>query len=586
MAKPTVPNPRGAVVRWTYDHVRSDVNATADDDEGPRDAEANRNGTVAGRVVDSKGVAVPDAMVLLLNVEPGASAQSTMEPATAQTDAQGCFRFESLTAGSWLATASGPLGEAGHGGGANSGIIRLQGDEVRTIELVLGYLDSVSGTQVAGVVTDHQGRPLADAEVTITVSTGAPGGSSSSPASSRGASTDPRGRFKISALPHGPAMLVATHADYRDGVREFTIGPEPNEVSLALKPGLKIAGSIRSSSGAAIPLAWIVAIPDLFADRWPGSSGMVEAQADRNGDYRLKGLNAGVYELTVSAEGYAKSDVDETVRLDERSAVGVDIVLQPEARVTVCVTSVSRAGIQVHAVQGNAFREAQSTEAGEYRIGNLPPGDWIVSAVDDDGETVQQAVALSPGDDAAVELHFEPGVLLTGQITVAGRTANGGTLALNRLGGATPRWSHMDRKGRFEVVGLQPGIYLALIAVPAGAVYRRRIELRENRHLLLDLEPHAALAGRVVSAETGQPLAEAFVGTVVDVGLAQPLPGSKTTTAADGRFELRPAPGTNEIVVNRAGFEEQRREVELAPAEHRQGLVFELRPGKARNGRS
>lgn len=584
MAKPTVPKPRGAVVRSTYDHVRSDVKTAADDAGGPLYAAAHRNGTLAGRVVDSKGVAVPDTMVLLLNVEPGASAQSTVEPATAQTDAQGCFRFESLTAGSWLAAASGAFGDAGHGDGASSGIIRLQGDEVRTIELVLGHLDSVSGVRATGVVTDHHGRPLADAEVTITVSTGAPRRSSSSPASSRGASTDSRGRFEVPGLPHGPAVLVATHAEYRDTEHEFSIGPEPNEVSLALEPGLEIAGAIRSSSGEAIPLARIAAIPDLFAGRWPGSSGMVEAQADRNGDYRLKGLNTGVYELTVFAEGYAKSDFDETVRLDERSAADVDIVLLPEARVTVRVTGASRTGVRIHAVQGDTLREAQSAQAGEYRIRNLPPGDWIVSAVDIDGETVQQAVVLSTGDDAVVELHFERGVLLTGQITVAGRTVAGGTLALNRLGGASPRWSHLDRMGRFEVAGLQPGVYLALIAVPTGAVYRRRIELRENRHLGVDLEPQALLTGRVMNGETGQPLAEAFVGTVVDVGLAQPLPGSRTTTAADGHFELRPAPGTNEIVVNSVGFVEQRMEVELAPSEQRQGLVFELR--RAENGRS
>ena len=28
----------------------------------------------------------------------------------------------------------------------------------------------------------------------------------------------------------GPATLVATHAEHRDTVHEFTIGPEPNEV--------------------------------------------------------------------------------------------------------------------------------------------------------------------------------------------------------------------------------------------------------------------------------------------------------------------------------------------------------------------
>lgn len=564
----------------TYDHVRPDVRAPADDADGARDAEPEGAGTLEGRVVDAKGVAVPDAMVLLLNVEPRSSSQLTTKPANVQTDAEGRFRFESLDTGPWLATAAGPVGEAGHGGGAHSGLIRLQGDEVRTIELVLGHLDRVSGVQVAGTVTDHQGRPLSDAEVTITVSTGAPGPSSSSAASSRGSTTDSRGRFEIPGLPHGSAILVVTHAEYRDTVHEFAIGPEPNEVSLALESGLELAGSIRSSSGEAIPLAWIAAIPDdPLADEWPGTSGMVEAQADSSGDYRLKGLNAGIYRLTTSAEGYAESEFDETVRLDERSESGVDIVLLPEARVTVRVTSASRTGVRVHAVQGNTLREAQSAKAGEYRIGNLPPGDWIVSAVDIHGETVEQAVALSPGDDAVVELHFEPGLLLTGQITVAGRSVVGGTLALNRAGGTQPRWSHMDRRGHFEVPGLQPGIYFAMIAVPTGAAYRRRIELRENRHLRLDLEAQAKLTGRVVNAETGEPLAEAFVSTLVDLGLDQPLPGSMARTTGDGRFELQPAPGANHMVVNSVGFEEQRMALQLAPAERREDLVFELNPG-------
>ena len=584
MTKPTVPNRRHAVVLRGYDHVRADVKTGADDAEGPLDAEANRDGTLTGRVVDSNGLAVPDTMVFLLNVEPGPSKQSTMQPATARTDAQGHFRFESLAAGPWVATATGVLGESGHGDVASSEIIHLQGGEVRTIELALGHLDRVSGVQVTGVVTDRQGRPLADVEVTITVGTGTPGPTSASPASSRGSSTDHRGRFEIPALPHGPATLVATHAEHRDTVHEFTIGPEPNEVSLALEPGFEIAGSIRSSSGEAIPSAWLAALPDLFAERWPGSSGMVEVQADRNGNYRFRGLNTGVYELTVSAEGYAESASRKAVRLDEGSAGGVDFVLLPEARVTVRVTGDTPTGVRVHATQGNEFREAQGTETGEYRLGNLPPGDWIVAAENIDSGTVQQTVALSTGDDVVVELHFEQAVLLTGQVTVAGRTVSGGTLALNRTGGASPRWSHLDRKGRFEVVGLQPGTYLAMIAVPTGAAYRRRIELRENRHLRLDLETNAVLTGRVANRETGQPIAEAFVATLVDLGTGQPLPGSMTTTNADGRFELRPGPGANEIVVNSVGFEEQRLTVQLAPAERREGLVFELR--SAESGRS
>lgn len=83
----------------TYDHVRPDVTAPADDPDGTTDAEPERTGTLEGRVVDARGVAVPDAMVLLLNVEPRSSAQSTTQPATVQTDALGRFRFESLGTG-------------------------------------------------------------------------------------------------------------------------------------------------------------------------------------------------------------------------------------------------------------------------------------------------------------------------------------------------------------------------------------------------------------------------------------------------------------------------------------------------------
>lgn len=589
MAKPKVSNGLSAVVFRGYGQVRSDVKAATDDAGDALDAESNRACTLTGRVVDSKGVAVPDAMVLLLNVEPKSCAKSNVQPETAQTDALGLFRFDSLGAGSWVATATATFGRDGHAGGAASGVIQIQPDEVLTIELVLGHLDRGSGAPVVGVVTNHLGRPLADADVMITV--GAPGRSSSSVGSSRSVSTDSRGRFEVPELPHGPATLVATHSDCRDTLRDFTIGPGSNEVELALEPGLEIAGSIRSRSGESIPHAWVAAIPDLIpepepldpddppAARWPGSTGMVEAQADRNGDYRLKGLNAGVYELRTSAEGYAESASGQSIRLDKRSVAGVDFVLLPEARVTVRVTGAPSTGVWVHAALGHEFREAQSTEADEHRIGNLPPGDWTVRAVDVDDRTVQQAVALSEGEAAVVELHFEQGVLLTGQVTVAGQTANGGTLALNRIGDAWPRWSHLDRKGRFEVVGLQPGTYLAMIAVPTGPAYRRRIELRENRHLGLDLEPPAGLAGLVVNAETGQPLAGAVVGTLVDIGLDQPLPGSMTTTTADGRFELRPAPCATRIVVGSTGFEEQRMTVQLAPAERREGLVFELRPG-------
>ncbi len=550
--------------------------------------ELDRGATLAGRVVDTRGSGVADVSVNLRtdfrrSVSPGTLRQYSGQYPTTQTDDAGRFRFDTVEAGTWIAAVfGGPTA-----GTAESDPIPLQTGDVREIELVLGS----PGAQVEGVLTNHLGDPVQGAQITIIGNDVLAGRSASPMDSIRMSQTDSGGRFRIPGVRPGPSTITAGHGEYRDTAREITVEPGTNEVPLVLEPGLEITGSVRSADGRPIPLAALEAqaapspgygqpsgsIPSLA---WRiGTLGQpIETLTDSDGRYRLTGLNDGAYNLRAWADGYGGSGPGQAVRLDGASVAGVDIVLLPEATIEVRIGGADPFGLVVRAFQDDDHREAIRIADGRHRIDGLGPGDWTVYATEFDGRTVQQVVSLAAGDDASAELDFEEGLRLSGQITTAGEPVSGGTVMLFRtntqtLGGG------LDRQGRFEIGGLQPGAYLAWIAVADDTVYRRRLELQTNREIRFDLEPPATLTGLVVDARTGQPLADAFVSPIVDIGFPDPVPAGMVRSDTTGRFELRTAPGSLELLVGREGFSERRLSVELAPSEHRRGMVFELQPG-------
>ena len=576
---------------YAASHVKAVKPATND----LLEIELNRGAVLAGRVVDTAGDVVAGAMVILFNTGPGPLAgfnRPDQQPVT--TDADGRFRVELLSPGSWLASASAHT-SAGRAGSTENVPVHLRTGEVREIELILVSHDA----QVVGVVTNHLGDAVEQAEVTV-IAGRALGRSSWQ------SSAGPGGRFRSGPVPAGDATIVASHPEYRETVRDITIDPGPNDISLVLEPGLEISGSVRSADGRPIPLAAVMAEFDLAPEamqqfmndpsnhRRRGSPFQpIETLTDRNGDYRLTGLDAGAYRLEASADGYGSGNaVRQQVRLEGSSVARVDIVLPAQATIEVRISGPPPPGVSVRAHQGDfEFREAAQDPEGNHRVEGLGPGAWIVTASTIDGRSIQQTVELLAGDDTVVELRFEEGLNLTGWVTVAGQSPGGGGIALYRQD-IQPRWANVDRNGRFDLAGVLPGSYTLLIGLPgatglnASANYSRHVELLDDQDLRVDLEAPAVLAGLVLAAD-GRPLAGALVRTV-ETGAGGPVPGSAVVfsgasggvavTDIDGRFELRSAPGSFDLVVASEGLAEQILPVELAPGEYRQGLVFELRP--------
>ncbi len=451
---------------------------------------------LAGRVVSADGQGAADASVVLNLDHSPTTRPSVWRPLRsghhARTDANGRFHLSSLGPGPWsVQVLDEDLAE-------EAGAIRLRPGEEREIELHLRVRSRLVGT-----VIDPSGAPVTGAEVIVQSldPAGDPESTDSSPV------TDAGGGYEASRVAPGPARIVARHPAWRDGVREVVIGPGTNEVNLEVFPGWEISGAVTTAGGTGVALARVEAEPlDEQADAWrrflPRSLQAVTAE---NGTYRIGGVDDGRYELQVQAEGYARAAPGRSpVRVEGGSVTGVDFVLHPGITLRGVVTGrppEAFAGILVEARQGVLIGGATSPDPeGRFQLADLGPGAWTVRAKERDRRAVERSVTLETGPgEAFVELGFEPGFTLTGEIRSVGQPLAGCavTILASGQGYDQVRTVQIDRQNRFRVDGLAAGTFTVVIADPSGVTRFRQIELQGHQDILVDLTlPAAGRASR------------------------------------------------------------------------------------------
>jgi hypothetical protein len=184
--------------------------------------------------------------------------------------------------------------------GQNSGTARqtTTGDQTTT---------KPTGT-ISGIVTDESGRPLADANLTMS--------SLGAERSVKAEATDENGKFQFRNLAEGAYQLrvrspgyVQPEVDLRDGdglPRYFRTG---ENLSITLMKGGVITGTVTDQSGEPIVGIVVTAIrirrPD-DADSPGESLFAISRSTDDRGVYRIYGLRAGQYMVYASAgRGYS-----------------------------------------------------------------------------------------------------------------------------------------------------------------------------------------------------------------------------------------------------------------------------------------
>lgn len=557
------------------------------------EVELGEGARLVGRVLDADGEGVANAYIWLrLDRNPGLSRTAWRAPLTGHettADGDGRFRFEALGAGPWTVDIAGEqLAE-------DIGAIRLRSGEEREIELRLR-----ARARLAGVVTDPHGEPVAGAEVLVQPL----GPTGQVTRTHQGAGTDAGGAYEVHRVPSGPARIVARHPDYRDGVTEVAIERGTNEVDVKLQPGWEISGTVSTAAGSALALARVEAHrvePPLSLDELADAQRQVlprlplEAVTDQSGNYRIGGLDNGRYELRAHADGYARAASGRfPVRVDGGSVGGVDIVLHRGITLRGVVTgrpSDALAGISVSAAQERLLGGMTTPNVeGRFQVNDLGPGQWTVSAEEGDGRRVERVVTLETGPgEAFVELNFEPGFTLTGEVRSQGQPVAGAEVYL--LEGTRQygpgRIARIDQQGRFRIDGLAAGPYRVMVAEPSGVTHSREVELQTDQDILVDLNPPAVLAGTVIDAATREPLAGVNLIAIVVDPEAELAPGAEeewipagfTQSNANGEYRLEFAPRkATSLMVQRQGYNGFGVPLDLVPGERRGGFLIELQP--------
>lgn len=542
-----------------------------------------RGASLSGRVLTATGTAAVDARV---NLEPDMQTRLrgrilSLRDLRSRTDGDGRFSFGQLFPGTWSVEAS-----VGTEAVRTDPLELISGAE-RTIELHLHAQD-----QLTVIVTASSGRPVTEAQIRLEPKDGAQ--------SREFDLTDGSGRAQLEVRA-GPATLTVKHPDHLDETREIVVGPGSTELAVQLQAGGEINGLVRSASGAPVP-ATVEAHPEESAETDVSLRRYMNppttTTADNTGFFRLTGLEAGRYFLVAHAAGYAESGPVEAIDLDGRGVAGVEIVLESGASLRGAVTGLRPADlaeVTITATRQAQWQSATPDTEGNFTIENLAPGTWQVVARRGErfaSRSVERSVTIATaGAEEFVELPFNRGLRLTGQVLAAGAPLVGGQVLADRQGDEDFRYAEVDQQGRFEMNGLQAGSYrLRVSTVFDGAEYRT-IELQTDLEgLRIDLQPEAILSGIVLDATTGLPLRDVSLEAGDAASIAALAGGDDERLvylsgviagdafSENGRFEIRLGPGAEQLWVTHDGYQGALVPLNIGPGQRQEGLVIQLQP--------
>ena len=466
--------------------------------EEPIRIELQAGASLAGRVVDDTGNPVVRARV---RVDPdtetlmqagGWSSQDYVK----RTGSDGRFHFKHLNAGIWSLEAT-----EGTTTAALDDIELGPGAELE-IELRLRSQD-----QLTVIVTTYVGEPVSEARIRVK-----PEGD---PYSSAYGTTDAGGRAQIGVTP-GAATVSIEHPKEQNESREVLLEPGNNELAIQLKSGGEISGVVRSADGAPVALATVEAHSEDELDRpaflrryWDPPAQTI---SDRSGQFRVTGLEPGAYFLTASAPGFPESGPAQPIEIDGQPVGGVDILLEPGGSITGAVVglrSTELSQVEITASQNAQWHATKPDVEGNFALENLAPGTWNIVARKGEaflGRSVERTVTLERGStEAFVELPFDRGLRLSGQVLVAGEPMIGGFLSAVPADDEEFQWTRTDHRGAFEIEGLEPGSYQLRIQQPAGSTEHRSIDLQTDLEgLRIDLQAPGTLTGVILDAAHGQ----------------------------------------------------------------------------------
>jgi protocatechuate 3,4-dioxygenase beta subunit len=366
---------------------------------------------------------------------------------------------------------------------------------------------------------------------------------------------DEEGHFRLTSIEAGDWEVTASAEGFGPAApRKVTLPwSEPEPLVIALAPAASVAGTVLDPSGAPVAGASITTHVDTAQrlQRLRGSSNDPKALSGADGTFTLSGLAAGANSIVASHDEFSPSEPVPVELRTGATTSGAVLRLRKGAIVSGEVFGADgkpAGGVRVLAQSPGGLDMAMKNAdvEGRFRIENLAPGSWTITAlldareIDTEGEADDTTAAflenmrftmieLADGEEKHVVLGAPPKdpVLVHGRVRHGREPVASGMVNFMPEGGKgleALKMSALDASGAFEARLDAPGRYVVSVQVTGESAFQQQtIEFREaipevQEHSLELALPLGGIRGRVLGSER-EPLAGARVTLTTDGGI-------------------------------------------------------------------
>ncbi|MEI2325688.1 carboxypeptidase regulatory-like domain-containing protein [Priestia megaterium] len=360
--------------------------------------------------------------------------------------------------------------------------------------------------------------------------------------------TDQSGSYNVIGLEPGEYTVVANAQNYARAVIGATVfSNETTVANLLLLPNpATVSGTISTPDGIPIPGA-IIRIVDQSENL------LGTGITDQNGLFTIGNIPPGFQNVIISADGFSNqligialgpgeliTDFSSQLTPNPGSLDGIIINEQTGESIAGANVIIRRAGT-TSIIVANTTTDLQ----GNYRLDNLSPGSYLVTATEPGFGTNTVGVIIISDTVATANVLLTP---LTGSITGTVVDPQGNPITGNNIqiqvfdqNGTLLKSLTANNTGSFTILDLAPGSYGLTVTAPnfATNTLSANIVSEQITDVTAVLQPNpASIFGQVTNQTTGEPVG----GAIVTVTLPNGIVVGGTVTDQNGSFVVNNLP--------------------------------------------